>query len=307
MELNIDLFDGCKPVHPARREAQRYAGVSGKFCNDVRWAGLLHHEMLHRVEKSALFGRAISFTDVVGARLWWVGTTARFPPSQQTKSRRSNRSILNSLGIMRIVSFAGALLPALLLVACASGSAISTHGNDRAAVPKRLAAREYVVPNNEHPADRAERMPVAGQELSAGKSGRSAALAERAHADAPFAEMIALHAKRNGVPLALAHAVVKVESNYNKKARGAAGEVGLMQIKPATARLMGYDGSVQQLFEPQTNIRYGMEYLGGAYRLGDESACGAVLRYNAGHGAKRMNPTSRAYCDEVEAILGAPG
>ena len=45
--------------------------------------------------------------------------------------------------------------------------------------------------------------------------------------------------------VSLAHAVISVESNYRPDARGRAGEVGLMQIKPATARMMGYCGSTQ--------------------------------------------------------------
>ena len=44
----------------------------------------------------------------------------------------------------------------------------------------------------------------------------------------------------NGVSPALVHAVIQVESNYKPNSKGRAGEIGLMQIKPATARMMGY-------------------------------------------------------------------
>ncbi len=87
------IITSLKPKRRALFGAQNRAGKR------LWWAGLLHHEMLHRVEKSALFGRTILFADVVRARLWWIRTTARSPPSQQTKSRRSNGSILNFLGI----------------------------------------------------------------------------------------------------------------------------------------------------------------------------------------------------------------
>ncbi|ODN68979.1 hypothetical protein A6302_03703 [Methylobrevis pamukkalensis] len=43
-----------------------------------------------------------------------------------------------------------------------------------------------------------------------------------------------------------------------------------------------------QLYEPETNLHWGMTYLAGAYRLAGGDTCGAVLRYNAGHYAKRM-------------------
>jgi len=122
---------------------------------------------------------------------------------------------------------------------------------------------------------------------------------------ADFDSIIAHHAAKNDVPIALAHAVIQVESSYKPNARGAAGEVGLMQIKPATARGLGFRGSVKALFEPETNIRFGMKYLGEARRLGDGSVCGTILKYNAGHGAKRMNPTSRAYCGKVARIIAS--
>lgn len=119
----------------------------------------------------------------------------------------------------------------------------------------------------------------------------------------PYDQLIKKHAKENGVPLELAHAVVQIESNYNASARGAAGEVGLMQIKPATARGMGYSGSTKNLYNPENNIAFGMKYLGEAYRRGGGTTCGAILKYNAGHYAKRMNPVSAKYCQRVKAIL----
>ena len=40
-----------------------------------------------------------------------------------------------------------------------------------------------------------------------------------------------------------------------------------MQIKPQTARGLGYEGGAAGLKQPETNIRYGMKYLGEAYRM----------------------------------------
>ncbi|MDS7597547.1 lytic transglycosylase domain-containing protein [Agrobacterium tumefaciens] len=118
-----------------------------------------------------------------------------------------------------------------------------------------------------------------------------------------YSNLIVKYAKRYGVPVNLAHAVVSVESRFNPKARGGAGEVGLMQIKPATARMMGYRGTTKALFDPETNIRWGMQYLATAHQLGGGEVCGTILRYNAGHGAKRMNPVSKRYCGKVQALL----
>lgn len=120
---------------------------------------------------------------------------------------------------------------------------------------------------------------------------------------AQYKALVTSFAREYGVPVDLAHAIVTVESNYYPKAQGGAGEIGLMQIMPATARGMGYKGSKQGLFHPETNIRFGMKYLATAYKLGGKTTCGAVLKYNAGHGAKRMNPISSAYCAKVKRLL----
>ncbi|WP_339762176.1 transglycosylase SLT domain-containing protein [uncultured Hoeflea sp.] len=119
----------------------------------------------------------------------------------------------------------------------------------------------------------------------------------------PHGKLISKYAKSNGVPESLAHAVISVESNYRANARGAAGEVGLMQIKPATARMMGYKGSTKALYNPETNIKYGMLYLAKAHKLGGGTTCGTILKYNAGHGAKRMNPVSKRYCGKVTRLM----
>lgn len=115
--------------------------------------------------------------------------------------------------------------------------------------------------------------------------------------------IISRYASTYGVPVSLAHAVIRVESNYRSNARGSAGEIGLMQIKPATARMMGYSGPAKGLFDPDTNIRYGMKYLARAHELGGGDTCATILRYNAGHAARRMNPVSAAYCSKVKRHL----
>ncbi|CAD7023709.1 lytic transglycosylase [Pseudorhizobium endolithicum] len=131
------------------------------------------------------------------------------------------------------------------------------------------------------------------------------ALTASAQAATPYSKIIVKYAEEYGVPVDLAHAVVKIESNFDPKARGSAGEVGLMQIKPATARMMGYKGSVKNLYDPETNIQFGMKYLAAAHELGGGKTCGTILKYNAGHGAKRMNPISKRYCGKVQALLAS--
>ncbi|MBB3461893.1 lytic transglycosylase domain-containing protein [Rhizobium sp. BK377] len=118
-----------------------------------------------------------------------------------------------------------------------------------------------------------------------------------------YSALISKYAGQYNVPVALATAVIRVESNFNPMARGSHGEIGLMQIKPATARMMGYSGSAKGLFDPETNIKYGMKYLAAAHDLGGGQTCNTILKYNAGHGATRMNPVSKSYCGKVLAML----
>ncbi len=137
------------------------------------------------------------------------------------------------------------------------------------------------------------------------KSGPKVASRADAAPKGAYGAIIARYAATYGVPVSLAHAVIRVESNYRVNARGSAGEVGLMQIKPSTARGLGYSGSIAGLFNPETNIKFGMKYLGMAHRLGGGSTCGTILKYNAGHGAKRMNPVSANYCAKVKRHLAS--
>jgi soluble lytic murein transglycosylase-like protein len=133
--------------------------------------------------------------------------------------------------------------------------------------------------------------------IPTGNAGNSVASA------ATYTTLVSRYAAAYGVPVSLAHAVISVESNYRPNIRGSAGEVGLMQIKPATARMMGYTGNTEGLFDPETNIKFGMKYLGLAHQLSGGTTCGTILRYNAGHAAKRMNPVSAAYCSKVKLRL----
>ena len=118
-----------------------------------------------------------------------------------------------------------------------------------------------------------------------------------------YSALIERFATENDVPPEFAHAIVEIESRFRPNVRGRAGEIGLMQIKPATARLMGFRGPAKALYDPETNIRYGMKYLAKARRLGDRTVCGTILKYNAGHAARRMNRISRAYCEKVKGVL----
>lgn len=99
--------------------------------------------------------------------------------------------------------------------------------------------------------------------------------------------MVRSEAARQGVPVSLALAVAKHESGFRCSAIGRAGERGVMQIKPRTARSLGYRGSPSGLNNCSTGIRYGMMYLKLAYNKSGGNVYRAALLYNGGLGSNK--------------------
>ena len=110
-------------------------------------------------------------------------------------------------------------------------------------------------------------------------------------------DRIAVHAKLNQVPEALVHRVVIRESRYNPAAVGKGGAMGLMQIKHATARAMGYGGTAAGLLDAETNLTYAVKYLAGAYRVAGGNHDRAVMNYARGYyyEAKRQGLAGASY------------
>jgi soluble lytic murein transglycosylase-like protein len=116
----------------------------------------------------------------------------------------------------------------------------------------------------------------------------SASYAQSTHS---YDALIATHAAANGVPEALVRRVILRESRYNADLVGPGGTMGLMQIKLATARGLGYSGSAAGLLDPNANLTYAVKYLAGAYRTAGGSAERAVAYYTSGYyyAAKRQH------------------
>ena len=117
----------------------------------------------------------------------------------------------------------------------------------------------------------------------------------------------ASEARRTGVPQQIVDAVMRVESGYDPMASGGAGEVGLMQILPGTAAMLGFRGTMAELREPHTNIRLGTAYLAQAWRLAGGDLCTTVMKYRAGHGETRFSFLSVEYCRRIRAYLATLG
>jgi soluble lytic murein transglycosylase-like protein len=133
-----------------------------------------------------------------------------------------------------------------------------------------------------------------------------AAHAQRADYDA----MVATHAAANGVPAALVHRVIVRESRYQPHLVGRGGTIGLMQIKLATARGLGYTGDAAGLRDPNTNLTYAVKYLAGAYRAANGDANRAVGYFASGYyyAAKRQQValSRHEHATEVEGFWKSP-
>jgi len=101
--------------------------------------------------------------------------------------------------------------------------------------------------------------------------------------------LVAHYAAAYDVPEHLVHRVIVRESKYNTVARNGP-YYGLMQISAATARGMGYRGEPAGLLDAETNLRYAVRYLAGAYVTARGNDDRAVQFYAQGYyyDAKRL-------------------
>ncbi|WP_370281718.1 transglycosylase SLT domain-containing protein [Pseudooceanicola sp.] len=95
-------------------------------------------------------------------------------------------------------------------------------------------------------------------------------------------ELIVKYADEYEVPVSLVQRVIVRESTHRPHARNGP-YYGLMQILPATARSMGFRGSAGDLLDAETNLKYAVKYLRGAWMVSDGSEPKAVQWYARGY------------------------
>lgn len=94
--------------------------------------------------------------------------------------------------------------------------------------------------------------------------------------------LIVQYANLYDVPVDLVQRVIVRESTHRPGARNGP-YYGLMQILPQTARGMGFRGQPADLLDAETNLRYAVKYLRGAWMVSDGDKNRAVMWYARGY------------------------
>jgi soluble lytic murein transglycosylase len=140
---------------------------------------------------------------------------------------------------------------------------------------------------------------------------------ERLRYPLEYREIVRGHAKHYRLDPALLAAVIYQESKFRPNVKSRSGAIGLMQLLPDTAKGIavhtgGNAFRVDDLYDPEINVRYGSWYLRHLLdKYGDERL--ALAAYNAGQrnvdrwraaGVEVQFAETRHYVDRVEHLKG---
>ena len=125
-----------------------------------------------------------------------------------------------------------------------------------------------------------------------------------------YKEEIEKCAKEFSLSPALVASVINAESSFDKDCVSSQGAIGLMQILPSTAtyiaKLLGEnDFKTSQLFEPETNIRFGcfyLKYLQNKF----ENQNVSLSAYNAGEGTVKKWLSNQNYSEDGKTLVNIP-
>ncbi len=101
-----------------------------------------------------------------------------------------------------------------------------------------------------------------------------------------YKNLVIKYAQEFNLSPSLVFSVINVESGFDKNAISNVGAVGLMQLMPETANevalKLGEKFDKNNLFNPETNIKYGCFYLRYLMDMFANNYVNAVASYNAG-------------------------
>lgn len=103
-----------------------------------------------------------------------------------------------------------------------------------------------------------------------------------------YTEYVEKYSDQYKVPKELIYAIIKTESDFQSNAVSPVGAVGLMQLMPSTflditENFLYENLDVGMLYDPETNIRYGVFYLSWLKTNFDNWDC-VIAAYNGGIG-----------------------
>jgi len=134
--------------------------------------------------------------------------------------------------------------------------------------------------------------------------------AARWHIAPSLADEILRAARDEHMPAAIAFRLVRRESGFRVRAHGRAGEIGLTQIKPATARLLAPDITIAALYRPRVNLHLGFRYAVRLVRRHHGDWYRGLAGYHVGpHAADSttLHGHGRAYASSILGNGGAAG
>ncbi len=113
---------------------------------------------------------------------------------------------------------------------------------------------------------------------------------EKAAYPRKYSEFVEKYSEEFNIPEDLIYATMKVESSFEPEAISKAGARGLMQMMPSTFEWLTSDEHLGEhltpnmLYDPETNIRYGVYYLKYLYTKFNYDADLVSAAYNGGEG-----------------------
>ena len=116
-----------------------------------------------------------------------------------------------------------------------------------------------------------------------------------------YSHIIRYYCQLYGVDTELVKLIIEKESNFSPRAVSKSGAVGLMQLMPETAKLLG----VRDLFDPWENINGGVKYLRKLFDIFAGDVELVLAAYHAGPNlVKKVNrvpfiPSTIKYVDEI--------
>lgn len=115
-----------------------------------------------------------------------------------------------------------------------------------------------------------------------------------------FLPLIEAASHETGIPEIILMALAKRESNWDPKAKSEKGAIGLLQVKPSTAKDMGIDP--EELFDPYTNFIAGARYLKWLHqKFGDWGTTFAA--YFIGPGRIERNSLNSSDWEKINTYL----